>query len=107
LSKKTDIHSRLTYSKPNIRSWLTFPSHSIHSHIIFLELTYVEATVATSSSLAAEKMVAANRYTTGYPGQCPSQGHIAVVAGGAMTAKLQKLHHKAVILTTIDSIPQV
>jgi hypothetical protein len=107
LSKKTDVHSRFTYPKPNIRSRLTFPPHSIHSHIIFLELTYAEATTATSSSLAAEKMVVVDRYMTGYPGQCLSQGHVAVVAGGAMMAELQKLCRKAVVLTTINSIPQV
>jgi hypothetical protein len=94
------------FSKPSICTRLTFPPQSIHSRIVFPELSFAAATAANSLS-HANQMAAAEHYTAGFPGQRPAQGRATVVAGGAMTAELQKLRRKAVILTAIDSIPQV
>jgi hypothetical protein len=58
-------------------------------------------------SPAVNPMAASDRYTVGFPSKHPAQGRAAIVADGAMTAELQKLRHRAIVLTAIDSIPQV
>jgi hypothetical protein len=52
-------------------------------------------------------MASSDRVVAGLPFERSAQGHATIVAGGAMSMELHKLHHKAAVLTTLDLAPQV
>jgi hypothetical protein len=75
-------------SKPSIRSRLTFPPGSIHT---FPELSYAPP---ASSSPATAMAAHSDRYIA---------GRVVMVASSTMSALLQKLCHKDVVLSTQDT----
>jgi hypothetical protein len=74
------LFGRPSQSKPDIHDRLTFLSGSVHSHLMFLELTYVVATPPTDT-------MAPSNHVVRLPSKRPAQGYVIVVTGGAMSAE--------------------
>jgi hypothetical protein len=85
--------------KPSIHSCLTFPPEFIQSRIAFPKFSYARAISTTPS----DAMATAGCYVASAPDQQPSHNRVVVVADGAMMAELQKLHRRAVVLSSMHA----